>query len=123
MLNLLKRLFKRPPPTRNHAREVVVNYTTYSTPAQIQSFCEAYFDRQAYRDGRAPEMDVSEPGCEVQLGWLDLTDEPPVVWGKGQRAALTVHLRKPATPARAPSLPPVPPTLRPPRPEALDCGG
>lgn len=40
--------------------EIVMAYS-YTTPAQINAFADAFFDRIAFAQGRAPEMHLIEP--------------------------------------------------------------
>ncbi len=66
----LLRLFKKPPATPTRRVEQP-NYRSFTTPAQIQAYCEARFDRLKWLDGEASEQHVREPGfrgAALQLG-------------------------------------------------------
>lgn len=63
------------------ARHVPKTARSYTTPAQINAFADAFFDRVAYSNGDAPEMWLVEPGLKTKdIGHLDLTQDARVSW-------------------------------------------
>lgn len=76
---VLEKLFKRKPPTPapRPGASIGTDYRSFDTPAQIQAFCDAFFDRVKYRNGDVDDPEIVEPGLEVRkIGYLDLDEAP-----------------------------------------------
>lgn len=62
------------------ARHQDEGYRSFSTPAQIQAYAEARFDRIKWQNNDVQDSEVTEPGLKrVPVAFLDLGFEPEVV--------------------------------------------
>lgn len=60
------RIFKKPPTTPTRIVETPA-YRSFSTPAQIQAYTDARFDRLKWLNGEATEQHIAEPGLKGLL--------------------------------------------------------